>query len=288
MSQALQDLLDCLTLSPISPQRFEAGSQDFGLPQIFGGQIMAQSLIAAAQAVDPLSLPHSFHCHFLIGGDPNEKLIFENQRLRHGNNFSVVETKAYQKDNLIYQATISFQKEEEGADFQPNAVQAPACTENFTDENHFYQAIAAQLPDTLRELFSASLNRPFEVKIQYPQNPFLGKTLPPQQTVWARTFGEKSFSALYQRALMLYFSDFYCLPTILHPLGKGALQKGIRMATLSHSMHFYRHADFNQWLCFLLETENCFAARGLVSGKILDKSHRLIAHFQQEGLIRQV
>ena len=62
------------------------------LPQIsgriYGGQVVAQGLLAAAATLiddgDGERLPHSVHAYFMRGGDPNEPVAFNVERLHDG------------------------------------------------------------------------------------------------------------------------------------------------------------------------------------------------------------
>ena len=51
MSQVLEDLVDLLTLEPIEENLFRGRSQDLGFRQLFGGQVLGQSLSADGVAI---------------------------------------------------------------------------------------------------------------------------------------------------------------------------------------------------------------------------------------------
>ncbi len=74
--------------------------------------------------------------------------------------------------------------------------------------------------------------------------------------------------------------------TALHPHEKGFLQKGMKVATIDHSIWFHRPFDMNDWLLYAIESNNAYAARGLARGQFFSADSRLIATTQQEGLIR--
>ena len=52
MSQVLDDLVNLLTLEPIEENLFRGSSQDLGFRQLFGGQVLGQSLSAMSQPVE--------------------------------------------------------------------------------------------------------------------------------------------------------------------------------------------------------------------------------------------
>ena len=76
--------------------------------------------------------------------------------------------------------------------------------------------------------------------------------------------------------------------TMLQPHGKGAMHPSLRIATIDHSIWFHRAFDFSDWLLFALDSPNASGMRGLTRGQVFDKSGKLIASYQQEGLIREI
>lgn len=69
MSHALQHLLEFLKLEKIEEGLFREQSEDLGLRQVFGGQVVGQALYAAKQTVEAGRGLHSFHSYFLLPGD---------------------------------------------------------------------------------------------------------------------------------------------------------------------------------------------------------------------------
>ncbi|RML77985.1 Acyl-CoA thioesterase II, partial [Pseudomonas syringae pv. maculicola] len=69
MSQVLDDLVALLTLEAIEENLFRGHSQDLGFRQLFGGQVLGQSLSAASQTVEEDRHVHSLHGYFLRPGD---------------------------------------------------------------------------------------------------------------------------------------------------------------------------------------------------------------------------
>lgn len=64
MSQALNNLLTLLNLEKIEEGLFRGQSEDLGLRQVFGGQVVGQALYAAKETVPADRLVHSFHSYF--------------------------------------------------------------------------------------------------------------------------------------------------------------------------------------------------------------------------------
>ena len=114
MSQALINLLDLLDLEKIEEGLFRGQSEDLGLRQVFGGQVVGQALYAAKQTVPVDRGIHSFHSYFLRPGDSSKPIIYDVENLRDGNSFSARRVKAVQNGKPIFYMTASFQSHEEG------------------------------------------------------------------------------------------------------------------------------------------------------------------------------
>ena len=86
--------------------------------RVFGGQVLAQSLVAGMRTVDPDRSVHSMHGYFLRPGDANKPITFGVQRLRDGRSFSARRVHAYQEGVPILSMIASFQAGDEGIEHQ--------------------------------------------------------------------------------------------------------------------------------------------------------------------------
>lgn len=118
MSQALQNLLDLLDLEKIEEGLFRGQSEDLGLRQVFGGQVVGQALYAAKQTVPDERSVHSFHSYFLRPGDSSKPIVYDVETLRDGNSFSARRVSAIQHGKPIFYMTASFQSPETGFEHQ--------------------------------------------------------------------------------------------------------------------------------------------------------------------------
>src|SRR4029453_11676526 len=121
--QATQDptstLIDLLDLGQLEGARtdediFLGPSQKQPRQRVFGGQVLAQSLMAAIRTVDEDRAVHSMHGYFLRPGDANMPITFGVQRLRDGRSFSARRVHAYQEGVPILSMIASFQLDDEG------------------------------------------------------------------------------------------------------------------------------------------------------------------------------
>lgn len=80
MSQALKNLLTLLNLEKIEEGLFRGKSEDLGLRQVFGGQVVGQALYAAKETVPEERLVHSFHSYFLRQAIVRSRLFMMSKR----------------------------------------------------------------------------------------------------------------------------------------------------------------------------------------------------------------
>ena len=75
MSHVLDDLVSLLSLEPIEENLFRGRSRDLGFRQLFGGQVLGQSLSAASKTVEDARHVHSLHGYFLRPGDAHLPVV---------------------------------------------------------------------------------------------------------------------------------------------------------------------------------------------------------------------
>ena len=137
--------LALMDLQPAGADRWIARSPDNGWKRVFGGQVLAQALVAAERSVEGRA-PHSLHAYFILGGDPAEPIELSVERVRDGRSFSVRRVVARQRGEIMFVMSVSFQVEEEGAlnhQLPMPEVPAPEATPDPV-------ALSAALPDAQR------------------------------------------------------------------------------------------------------------------------------------------
>jgi acyl-CoA thioesterase-2 len=125
---AERDLRSILELEPAGRDRFRAHSPAEGRRRIFGGQVAAQALLAAARTVEADHRPQSLHAYFLAGGDESVPIELAVERVRSGRSFTVRRVVAAQAGTEILHLAASFHAAEHGGDFaapMPAGVPAP-------------------------------------------------------------------------------------------------------------------------------------------------------------------
>ncbi|WP_345830949.1 acyl-CoA thioesterase II [Erwinia sp. HDF1-3R] len=283
MSQALQNLLNLLHLEKLEEGLFRGQSEDLGLRQVFGGQVVGQALCAAKQTVPAERVIHSFHSYFLRPGDSQKAIVYEVETLRDGQSFSARRVSAVQNGQPIFFMTASFQAPESGFEHQKTMPDVPG-PENLASESEIAAQLAPFIPEKLREKFLAE--KPFEFRPVSFHNPLKGHVEEPRRYVWIKANGNVPEEKRIHQYLLGYASDFNFLPVALQPHGKGFLEPGMQVATIDHSMWFHRPFDLNQWLLYSVESTSASGARGFVRGEFYNLDGTLVASTVQEGVMR--
>jgi acyl-CoA thioesterase-2 len=285
MQPVLADLIDLLALERIDRDLLRGRSQDLGWGAIFGGQVVGQSLSAAAQTVPADRAVHSLHGYFVRAGDVRRPILYHVERTRDGKSFTTRRVNAVQEGTTIFSLEASFQIHEEGFEHQdamPSNVPPPEALKSERDLAH---VMAANLPPEL--LAIATAERPIESRPVEVRDPLHPTVSAPSRHMWYRAVDKLPDDPALHRYLLAYASDFGFLGTSLDPHGVSWLVPGMQVASIDHAMWFHRPFRFDDWLLYVVDSPSASGARGLVRGQFFDRQGRLVASTAQEGLIRK-
>ena len=278
----VRELLDLMTLEPLEVNLFRGESRDIGTPRVFGGQVLAQALLAASQTVED-RMVHSLHAYFLRAGDPEAPIVYNVDRSRDGRSFTARRVVAIQHGRQIFTLAASFQLPQEGVEHQFDMPSVPA-PETLTDEAELRREDLDRAPPKLRRWFDRF--GPFEFRPVVVQDQADPQPMPPRQEIWFRLCGEVGEDQRLHRTLLAYVSDFHLIGTATLPHGISYQKGNLIMASLDHAMWFHRDVRVDDWLLYACDSPNTGGSRGLARGLIYDRSGRLVASTAQEGMIR--
>ncbi len=109
MSAAMQELLAILDLEKLEHNLFRGRSPKVDWQRVFGGQTIAQALVAAQRTVEPDRFVHSLHGYFMRPGDTSLPIVYEVDRIRDGGCFTTRRVVAIQHGQAIFSLEASFQ-----------------------------------------------------------------------------------------------------------------------------------------------------------------------------------
>ncbi len=285
--RSVNDLLDILTLKEVNATHFKGISKAVGSPNVFGGQVLAQALNAAYRTIFNERILHSMHAYFLEAGNLNIPITFQVSIIRDGGSFSTRRVTANQGEAIIFILAASFHKNEEGHEHQiemKSNLKQPEELQSWTEMLALYGEF---LPSKMKNFLQ--MDRPIEFKPTKLFNPMEKKNLPPFLDMWFKLKGDTSTLDLAtKQQILTYISDYNILSATLLPHASKANYGNTQMASLDHSMWFFRDFDFDDWMLFSIESPSASNARGFAKGDIFSRDGKLIASVAQEGLMRPI
>lgn len=282
--QLLDDLIKVMTLERLELDLFRGESRDIGSPQVFGGQVLGQALVAATATIER-GVVHSLHAYFLRRGDFNAPIVYEVDRARDGNSFSTRRIVAIQHGAQIFNMSASFQVVEAGIDHQRSMPQVPP-PEDLHEQAWHFRNVLDQVPAALRRMLE--LKRPFEFRPVQPPSFLTPDVVEPTRDVWFRAVAPLPDDEPLHRCLLAYVSDYDLLGTALVPHGALRHMQQLVIASIDHAMWFHRNVRVDDWLLYSTDSPSASGARGFARGCIFARDGRLVASTCQEGLLRVI
>ncbi|ANU07444.1 acyl-CoA thioesterase [Paraurantiacibacter namhicola] len=284
--QLVADLLRLLTLERIGEDSFLGPQKPDGVGRIFGGQVVAQALVAAEHTVPDGRAPHSLHASFLRGGDEDHPVDYRVERLLEGRSFSHRRVTATQPGGTILTANISFQRHEEAPSHQAADMPDVPPPEDLMAEHVLIERMREQLADKIPAAF---LNpRPIEQRSENLSAFISTQASEPKQNVWARTRAALPDDPAIHRAVLAYYTDYRLMSTGTMPHDFSFLQGGMVAASLDHQIWFHDPAPkVDDWLLYAMTSPISGNARCLNHGQLFTREGRLVASTAQEGMFRE-
>ncbi len=279
----MEQLLDILDLEKLEHNLYRGRSPQVEWQRVFGGQTIAQALVAAQRTVDAERHVHSLHGYFMRPGDIKVPILYEVDRLRDGLSFATRRVTAVQHGQAIFSLEASFQVVEGGLDHQiamPDDIPAP---ETLRSQRELLQTLA-DIPPAVRRFWARE--RPLDIRPVNLEHYSSRDRLPPRQNVWIRLNGPVPDDARLRPVLLAYLSDMTLLDTSTFAHGRGLFDPDIQAASLDHAMWFHRAHRLDDWLLYSQDSPSTSGARGFSRGAIYARDGTLIASVAQEGLIR--
>lgn len=278
------DLISTLLLEQTDDNRFTGHSLSLPLPQVFGGQVLAQCLYAGSRTVDSERLPHSMHAYFLRPGQFDEPIVFDVDRIRDGRSFATRRVVASQNGKAIFNCSISFQALEQGFE---HASMPGKDLQSLAPQGDIRQ-IPDSRPVADEEASGRSLRRsrvfePELVHVLYEKD---AASQAGPIAIWFRFPEAKGLDALKQRLLAAFISDYGLVSACLHPHKVRPIQKGIIGASLDHALYFHSELDLSDWHYYSLYSPWAGRSRGLARGEMFNLQGELKFSSTQETLIR--
>ncbi len=258
---------ELMALEAHGPDVFVGLSPEYPWGRVYGGQVVAQGLRAAASTVDADRHVHSLHAYFIRGGNPYEPIRYEVDRIRNGRSFTTRRVVARQSDGAILNLSCSFQVVEDQIDVQESA-----------------------LPD--------GMGAPGEgVDEDWG---LLGRRRALQEAghtaSWLRIVGDLGDDRVLQECALAFLSDdlpsdasVSSHPRVLETgMDREERHQQFMGASLDHAIWFHRYAPADEWQLHDLRSHGLTGGRGLSTGEVFSADGMHVASIAQEFLFREL
>jgi acyl-CoA thioesterase-2 len=275
---SVEELVELLDLEVIEDNLFRGRQPDTQMQRVFGGQVLAQSLVAAVRTVQAPFTCHSLHSYFLRPGDTKVPIIYDVEAIRDGRSFCTRRVAARQHGRPIFFLTANFQKAEEGLEHQDRMPEvpspeecAPAVDSDSTDKQRWLREWAA-------------------LDVRLVADSREGGTLDTTDHAarsqwWIRASSTLPDDPVSQLAAFTYASDMTLLPATLVPHNLYIRSPGMQPVSLDHSIWFHRPFRADEWWLYDQVSPSASGGRGLALARIFSQDGVLVASVAQEGLI---
>lgn len=280
------DLLALLDLEPRGDDSFVGRRKKGGVGRVFGGQVVAQALIAAERTVEDDRIAHSLHCYFLRGGSEDHEIDYRVSRDFDGGSFSNRRVVASQQGKPILNLAASFQRPQQGLHHQfPTMPDVPP-PDAVKSDAELRRELAELVPNGYRDRMLAPW--PIDTRQVEPRGwsePVKG---PPLLHSWFKTVAPMPDDSRLHRAVLAYASDMQLLSTSTRPHGINWYRGEVKAASLDHAVWFHEPFRADEWLLHVTDSPWAGGARGFTRGQVFTQDGRLVASTAQEGMIRAV
>ena len=266
MGDPTTDFVAMMDLEPHGPDTFVGSGPRYPWGGLYGGQIVAQGLRAAAATVGPGFRIHSLHAYFIRRGDHAEPVRYEVDRVRNGRSFVTRTVTARQAVGAILSLSASFQVDEEA--FEIQTAEVPPDVAGHADLPH--------------ESWTSMFDRATVPTLDQPG----------RSRGWLRINGDLGDDPVLHAAALAYMSDDYPTDAAIslrpdRPLPDDADQYPFVAFSLDHAIWFHRPIRADQWHLTAMVCHGLISSRGLTIGHIFTEDGIHVASVSQEVLLRR-
>ncbi|MDO5682805.1 MAG: acyl-CoA thioesterase II [Propionibacteriaceae bacterium] len=284
MLSPIPELLDLLDLEEIEVDLFRGRNPRTDRQRAFGGQVLAQALMAVGRTVPDDRAVHSMHAYFLRPGKANKPMIFDVENLRDGRSFSARRVLVRQDGAHVLGLTASFHIHEQGLEHQDPQPPAPP-----PEECRKMSDVMAHLGGAPARLWEKQWDG---YDVRWVGSSGADATIPSvahgaHVRLWVRANQALPDNPHLHAAVLAYLSDLTLLGVSTVPHAPVFDERAFQAASIDHAMWFHRPVRADDWWLYDQVSPVAINARGFSTSRIFQDGH-LVASATQEGLIRPV
>jgi acyl-CoA thioesterase II len=264
----MDTLLDALTLEQVDDDRYRAGHVANTHGVVFGGQLLAQSVIAGLIGQEGKTLK-TMHLVFARGASPDLALEISVDRMHSGRSVASSTVTISQGDTLCTRALVLLSAQEDDV---IRHADGPIGRSN-----------PADVADHIRGEGPWEIGIVGDVDLSDPE--LVG---PPDLDVWVR-FADAPDDPAIDQALVAYSTDGFLIGTAMRPhagVGQAQAHQTLSTGVLSHTITYHEPCPASEW--HLLQQRSTYAGHGRSYGRgdIFRGDGQLAASFVQDAMIR--
>jgi acyl-CoA thioesterase-2 len=269
-----------LDLEQLDRDLYRAPSPHYtGRRNLFGGQVAAQALRAAAMTVPADRRPHSFHLYFMRPGAIGRPIVLYVARIRDGRSFTTRNVVAQQDGEAILTMSASFHRAEPGqVDYQlaipavepPDRAPAAVGPGSSSGESGEERAGYARLEVITLDGEPADERGTYRSAARF----------------WMRCCEQLSDDPVVHACALAYMSDSQTGSAPI--IASARTYDDFMMTSLDHALHFRRHIRADEWVLVDFEPMSVGNGRGMTRATIHAVDGTLGATVQQELLMREL
>jgi acyl-CoA thioesterase II len=281
----VDSLITLLSVGETGDDLFTGGVKPDGIGRVFGGQVIAQALMAAQNSVAEDRIAHSLHAYFMRPGAEGSETQYQVERDYDGGSFSNRRVLARQNDKVILTLSASFQRPETGLSHQAIMPQV-AVPEALRSDSEIRAELRDRIPERYQKIFTRP--RPFESRPVEQRNWLVGEKSAPSQHTWFRLAKPIGDDAAMHRAILAYATDMSLLSTGTLPHGLSWMHNNVFSTSIDHAIWFHEPCRVDEWLLYACQSPWTGGGRSMNFGSIFTRDGRLVASTAQEGLMREI
>jgi acyl-CoA thioesterase II len=264
----IESLLGSLDLEPVGDDRYRGANVDAGHGVLFGGQLLAQAVMAGLIGEEGKSVK-TVHTIFARSGSPDTPVEIAVDRMHRGRALASCTVTISQGERVCARSQVLLSADE--PDFIRHADAAP------------------RIPGPDDSASGGEESRAWQVRIAGDADiTDPARTGPPDLDVWTRFVGAPHDPGVSQ-ALLAFATDGFLIGTAMRPHeGVGQAQAHVTLSTgvLSHTLTFHEPLHADDWL--LLSHHSTYAGHGRCYGRanVFAVDGALVASFVQDAMIR--
>lgn len=254
----MSTLADILALERTAQDSWATGVFDSDNDHIFGGQLLAQSLMACGLTVPGVLAPQSLHALFLSAGSSAAPVRIDVDRLHDDEVRAVRRCRVVQGDRVVLTMLASFAVQIPGLSLQGSV------------------SPSVEVPGDMSVRYEHPVSQDIEIVDAAPHP---GRAHPSRN--WARVRPALGSDPLLQACALAYLSDFY---TGLVQFAEFPIDPPV--TSIDHALWFHRPFDAHEWLLFDWTGHMLTSGRGHYSGHVFDAHGVMVATASQEMVAR--